>query len=80
MGKGNKRLTKLYGKDEEGNATLPTKMGSVFASRIDNGVESGCTFCFPHGFETINPRSKKGRKPKNKNPWRKARNGKKEND
>ena len=73
MSKGNKKPYLLFGKDEDG-VSYPTKMGSVAASRIDNGKDAGCSFCFPHGIETYNPRSKKGRKPKDKKKWAKNRN------
>ncbi len=35
-------------------AELPVKCGNVRISRIVNGQERGCSYCFPHGFETSN--------------------------
>ena len=48
------RLIKAYGKNEYGFADLPKKVSGVFVSRIVIGEESGCSRCFPHGYETIN--------------------------
>jgi len=50
------RLIKAFGKNEYGFADLPEKISGVRISRIFIGEEMGCSFCFPHGFETINNR------------------------
>ena len=47
-------LIKAYGKNEAGLADMPKKVSNNFVSRIINGNESGCPFCFPHGYETYN--------------------------
>jgi len=38
---------------------LPVKCGNVRISRIVNGQERGCAYCFPHGFETSNATCRK---------------------
>ena len=48
------RLIKAYGKNEVGLADLPQKISNVKVSRIVIGEETGCSYCFPHGYETIN--------------------------
>jgi hypothetical protein len=48
------RLIKAYGLNEYGLADLPVKVSGVTISRIVVGEETGCSFCFPHGYETIN--------------------------
>lgn len=53
------RLQKTFGKDEYGFALLPKKYSNVKISRIFNGWESGCSWCFPHGIETKNATARK---------------------
>jgi hypothetical protein len=48
------RLMKAFGKNEAGLADLPKKISGTAISRITRGEETGCSFCFPHGFETVN--------------------------
>lgn len=49
-----KKLKKALGKDEMGNIAFPIKMSNVQLSRIINGDKRGCSWCFPHGWETSN--------------------------
>ena len=48
------RLIKAFCKNEVGLADLLGKVSGVTISRIVIGEESGCSRCFPHGYETIN--------------------------
>jgi len=48
------RLVKAYGLNEYGLADLPVKVSGITISRIVLGEETGCSICFPHGYETIN--------------------------
>lgn len=50
------RLIKMFGMNDYGLADLPKKYSGIKISRILIGEEMGCSFCFPHGFETINAR------------------------
>lgn len=50
------RLIKAFGKNIYGLADVPKKISGVQISRIIIGEESGCSRCFPHGYETINNR------------------------
>ncbi|MCX7552257.1 hypothetical protein OS175_00070 [Marinicella sp. S1101] len=61
-------LIKAYGKNDAGWADLPHKVSGVFVRRITLGEESGCSFCFPHGYETYNWRFYK-----NQRCWKKQR-------
>ena len=54
-----KRLVKYFGQDEYGYVDLPPRFSNVRMSRIFVGNEMGCSFCFPHGIETINARNTK---------------------
>ncbi|WP_041598682.1 hypothetical protein [Hahella chejuensis] len=51
------RLIKAFGRNEAGLADLPKKVSGTMVSRVVLGEESGCSRCFPHGFETVNARS-----------------------
>jgi hypothetical protein len=48
------KLKKAYGVSEAGLADLPKKVSGITVSRIVHGEESGCSYCFPHGVETVN--------------------------
>jgi hypothetical protein len=48
------RLIKAYGQNEHGFADLSVKISGITISRITLGEDIGCSFCFPHGYETIN--------------------------
>ncbi|WP_336689938.1 MULTISPECIES: phosphate ABC transporter substrate-binding protein [unclassified Chryseobacterium] len=49
-----KTLKKSFGSNEFGLIDFPKKISNVQISRILYGNEMGCSYCFPHGFETIN--------------------------
>ncbi|BEV06062.1 phosphate ABC transporter substrate-binding protein [Chryseobacterium gambrini] len=49
-----KTLKKSFGSNEFGLIDFPKKISNVQISRILYGDEMGCSWCFPHGFETIN--------------------------
>ncbi len=44
--------------DEYGFEEIPIKFSNVQLSRIQNGGEMGCSYCFPHGMDTVNSRWK----------------------
>ena len=74
MRKKNKNsLKKAFGVNEYGLADLPNKISGVKISRLINGQFMGCSYCFPHGLETINRKSKKLQrnwKKYRKNRWK----------
>jgi hypothetical protein len=47
-------LSKCFSTDEYGFAEIPMKFSNVKLSRIKNGELMGCSYCFPHGRDTIN--------------------------
>ena len=49
-----KRFKDAFGLNEYGLIDFPVKISGIKISRIKLGEESGCSRCFPHGFETIN--------------------------
>lgn len=53
------RKRKNFGANEYGLEDAPSKVSNVFMSRLVNGEKMGCSWCFPHGFETINSRYNK---------------------
>ncbi len=61
----NRLLESCFGRSEHGWADLPVKISNVRIARILHGNESGCSFCFPHGFETTN-----GTVLKNRRSWK----------
>ena len=73
------RLTTAYGGNKYGLADVPHKLSSVMVSRIFNGDESGCSHCFPHGYETFNAKWQKQQrnwKSYRKNQWKVCRGAK----
>ena len=48
------RLVRAFGENEAGLADLPKKVSGIVVSRIVLGEDTGCSWCFPHGFETVN--------------------------
>jgi hypothetical protein len=48
------RLSKAFGRNEFGLADLPSKYSGVRISRLEMGEDMGCSYCFPHGWETVN--------------------------
>lgn len=58
-----KALGSAFGANEAGLADLPTKMSNRRVSRlVFTGDRGGCSFCFPHGFETTNSTAGKNRR------------------
>ena len=51
-----------FGINEYGEVDFPRKMSNVKVSRIEWGEINGCSWCFPHGFETYNSTISKNRK------------------
>ncbi len=49
-----KALRKTFGINEFGMIDYPIKISNVKVSRVLNGINRGCPYCFPHGFETNN--------------------------
>lgn len=49
-----KTLKKSFGYNEFGLVDFPKKISNVQISRILYGNEMGYSYCFPHGYETIN--------------------------
>lgn len=49
-----KQFRKSFGIDETGLINFPVKISNVQISRIIHGNLSGCSWCFPHGWETDN--------------------------
>ncbi|HAA16783.1 MAG TPA: phosphate ABC transporter substrate-binding protein [Cytophagales bacterium] len=49
-----RRLRKAFGLNEYDFPDLPVKMSNVQHSRLLYGNRMGCSFCFPHGWETVN--------------------------
>ena len=49
-----KRMRKAFGINEFGLVDFPVKISNVRVSRIIYGNERGCSWCFPHGWETNN--------------------------
>jgi len=45
---------RAYGLNEFGVVDFPNKISNVKISRLEFGDIMGCSWCFPHGFETIN--------------------------
>ncbi|XZF14538.1 hypothetical protein ACTHGU_00225 [Chitinophagaceae bacterium MMS25-I14] len=49
-----KKLQKAFGLDEHGMTAFPYRISNVQYARILFGEERGCSYCFPHGYETTN--------------------------
>ncbi|WP_431689467.1 hypothetical protein [Hahella sp. NBU794] len=65
------RLIKAFGRNEAGLADLPKKVSGTAVSRVVLGEESGCSRCFPHGFETVNAtRPQRSWKTHRKTRWK----------
>lgn len=52
--KSKKRLKKVFGTNELGMIDYPPKFSNVRIARINFGNIRGCSWCFPHGWETDN--------------------------
>ena len=53
-----KSLRQAFGIDKYGLIDFPEKVSNIRISRILYGNEMGCSYCFPHGCETINSKIK----------------------
>lgn len=53
---------KAFGLDEHGFVALPSKFSNVQIARLEFGNKRGCSWCFPHGWETDNSTVGKNRK------------------
>lgn len=49
-----KTLRKAFGINEFEMIDYPVKISNVKVARILHGENRGCSYCFPHGFETNN--------------------------
>jgi hypothetical protein len=49
-----KQMQKAFGVDEFGHFNFPIKISNVRLARLMYGNKSGCSYCFPHGYETVN--------------------------
>ena len=49
-----KSLRQAFGIDKYGLIDFPEKISNIRISGILYGNEMGCSYCFPHGCETIN--------------------------
>jgi hypothetical protein len=62
---------KAFGLNEAGLIDFPAKISNVRIERIEWGNLMGCSWCFPHGWETIN--STIGKQQRNWKKYRKKR-------
>lgn len=60
--KDQKRSKKAFGVNEYGFVNYPPKVSNVKVARVLYGIERGCEYCFPHGFETTNATVAKNRR------------------
>lgn len=49
-----KQMQKAFGVDEFVHFNFPIKISNVRLARLLYGNKSGCSYCFPHGYETVN--------------------------
>jgi hypothetical protein len=56
------QLQHKFGLNEYGFPDIPKKMSGIQISRLLIGEYMGCSYCFPHGMETINSRCHKDSK------------------
>lgn len=49
-----KKLKRIFGLNQYEMIDFPKTFSNVRISRIVNGNAMGCSYCFPHGIETIN--------------------------
>lgn len=67
--KNHQKLIKAFGLNEFGCIDFPKKISNVKISRIVHTERmGGCSFCFPHGYETTNSTLSK-----NTRSWKKNR-------
>lgn len=68
-----KTLKQTFGINEYGLINFPKKISGIQISRVIYGNEMGCSYCFPHGFETENSHQEKYQrnwKKYRKNQWK----------
>ena len=68
-----KVFRKAFRLNEFGLVDFPKKISNVKISRLKYGEERGCSWCFPHGWETTNAtvaKNKKNWKNHRKNQWK----------
>ncbi|KIC62016.1 hypothetical protein [Chryseobacterium taiwanense] len=68
-----KSLRQAFGINKYGLIDFPKKISNVQVSRIIYGIDIGCSYCFPHGIETINSKEikfQKNWKKYRKTPWK----------
>ncbi|WP_080778113.1 phosphate ABC transporter substrate-binding protein [Chryseobacterium phocaeense] len=53
-----KKFKKSFGINAYGCIDFPEKISGTQISRLLYGNEMGCSYCFPHGFETVNSHHK----------------------
>lgn len=53
-----KVLKQAFGINEYELIDFPKKNSGIQISRLLHGDKMGCSYCFPHGFETVNSRQK----------------------
>lgn len=53
---------KAFGFNEFGAVDFPMKFSNVKISRLEFGNKMGCSWCFPHGYETSNSTLQKNRR------------------
>lgn len=72
--KNSKKMKKAFGLNELGFIDFPKKTSNVKISRIAHHEDmGGCSYCFPHGYETINSTLSKNTrswKKNRKNQWK----------
>ena len=74
--KGQKRMRDAFGDNEIGQPDLPVKISNVQIARMIVGEKSGCSRCFPHGYEVSNStisNSQRNWKRYRKTRWREHR-------
>ncbi|SHK93824.1 phosphate ABC transporter substrate-binding protein [Chryseobacterium polytrichastri] len=54
-----KTLRQSFGINEYGLIDFPNKISNVQVSRVLYGDKMGCSWCFPHGYDTINSKEVK---------------------
>ncbi|MFK7969228.1 MAG: phosphate ABC transporter substrate-binding protein [Bacteroidia bacterium] len=54
MKKDKRVFIKAFGENEHGMADFPVKISNIQVSRMEFGNRMGCSYCFPHGYETVN--------------------------
>ena len=66
--KNEKKYRKAFGLNSFSMVDFPIKISNIKIARLRYGDERGCSWCFPHGFETSN-----ATRLKNKRNWKYSR-------